>query len=369
MNTVNTMNPLNPLLPSALAARAAAPAHSLQWNVEQLYHQLASRLPALSIEVVSEIASTNTALLERARVASRVSAEGDAAQVRRSTEARAFGRRNADQQPCLLVAEKQTQGRGRQGRAWQSAAGASLTFSLSMPLAPVDWSGFSLAVGVALADALNPPGGTAVAPWIGIKWPNDLWLMPAALGNRGSNGAGSEAGVVGRKLGGLLVETVAAGARRLVVVGVGLNVLPISLDPAQATSGFACLQELDAEAHEPISAPQVLSRIALPLVEALQRFEREGFAAFADRFAARDVLRGRAVHAAAGLADGAASVPRATVGRRTGDAAPAHPLAVDGVADGVSGTGALRVRAADGLREVVSGEVSVRIQPAAVAPC
>ena len=118
MNTVNTMNPLNPLLPSALAARAAAPAHSLQWNVEQLYHQLASRLPALSIEVVSEIASTNTALLERARVASRVSAEGDAAQVRRSTEARAFGRRNADQQPCLLVAEKQTQGRGRQiGRA------------------------------------------------------------------------------------------------------------------------------------------------------------------------------------------------------------------------------------------------------------
>ena len=122
--------------------------HSLQWNVEQLYHELAPRLPNLSIEVVSQIASTNTALLERARVATRLSSEGDLAQVRRSTESQAFGRRTADHQPCLLVAEHQTEGRGRQGRVWHSEAGVSLTFSLGVPLAPVDWSGFSLAVGV-----------------------------------------------------------------------------------------------------------------------------------------------------------------------------------------------------------------------------
>ena len=322
--------------------------HGLTWNVEQLYHQLAPRLPSLSIEVVSEIASTNSALLDRARVASRLSFEGDLAQVRRSTESQAFGRRTADHQPCLLVAEHQTQGRGRHGRVWQSEAVASLTFSLAMPLAPVDWSGFSLAVGVALADALDPPGhgagatnaDSATAPWIGIKWPNDLWLMPP-------EGSTAE----GRKLGGLLIETVPAGEMRLAVVGVGLNVLALPLSQAQAGSGFACLQEIDPEA----SAPQVLARIVLPLVEAMQRFEREGFAAFADRFAARDVLRGRAVHA--GAAGGYEALQRAVSG-------------IDGVAEGVSGTGALRVRVADnGLREVMSGEVSVRLRPASTPPC
>jgi BirA family biotin operon repressor/biotin-[acetyl-CoA-carboxylase] ligase len=320
--------------------------NGLTWNVEQLYHQLAPRLPNLSIEVVSEIASTNSALLERARVASRLSFEGDLAQVRRSTESQAFGRRSADHQPCLLVAEHQTQGRGRHGRVWQSEAVASLTFSLAMPLAPVDWSGFSLAVGVALADALDPSGqgasdlngALATAPWVGIKWPNDLWLMP-------SGGSTAQ----GRKLGGLLIETVPAGEMRLAVVGIGLNVLPLSLAQAQAASGFACLQEIDPDA----SAPQVLARIVLPLVDALQRFEREGFAAFADRFAARDVLRGRAVHT------GTAGVGGAEVSARTASG-------IEGVAEGVSHTGALRVRVAgDGLREVMSGEVSVRLSP----PC
>src|SRR5436305_15350183 len=101
------------------------------------------------------------------------------AQVRRSVESTAFGRRAADLQPCLLVAEHQTHGHGRNGRVWQAAPGASLTFSLALPLAPKDWSGLSLAVGVALAQALDPPQAGAAAsdaPRIGVKWPNDLWL-------------------------------------------------------------------------------------------------------------------------------------------------------------------------------------------------
>jgi BirA family biotin operon repressor/biotin-[acetyl-CoA-carboxylase] ligase len=323
--------------------------HGLTWNVEQLYHRLAPLLPNLSIEVVSEIASTNSALLERARVGSRLSVEGDRAQVRRSTESQAFGRRTADHQPCLLVAEHQTQGRGRHGRVWQSEAVASLTFSMAMSLAPVDWSGFSLAVGVALADALDPAGkvasglsgASATDPWVGIKWPNDLWLMPPG-------GSSAE----GRKLGGLLIETVPAGEMRLAVVGIGLNVLPLPLAQAQAASGFACLQEIDPE----VSAPQVLARIVLPLVEALQRFEREGFAGFAERFAARDVLRGRAVHTGA-------------VGMGGSDLAARTSSGIEGIAEGVSGTGALRVRVADdGLREVMSGEVSVRLRPTTASP-
>lgn len=297
------------------------PDHPLRWGAEALWEQLTPDLPGLSVEVVARIASTNTALLERARIVTPAAEEGELAQVRKSVESGAFGRRAADLQPCLLVAEHQTHGRGRQGRLWQAAPGASLTFSLALPLAPRDWSGLSLAVGLALADALDPqpPGGT---PRIGLKWPNDLWLLDDKGG--------------GRKLGGILIETVAAGSRRLAVIGIGLNVLPMSA--SEAGTGFACLQELDPS----VTAPSVLSQVAKPLVKALQRFERDGFEAFAAAFATRDLLRGRAVHTT-------------------------HPEVPEGVAVGVSSDGALRVQTPGGLKEVNSGEVSVRLSPAGEA--
>lgn len=289
-----------------------------QWDTCALWRQLDPLLPGLSIEVVERTASTNTLILERARVVQRQ----DAAQavVRRSVESAAFGRRAADLQPCLLVAEHQTAGRGRQGRVWRSAPGASLTFSLALPLRLAEWSGLSLAVGVALADALEPapqPGAHEAPPArIGLKWPNDLWLI---------DGTG-----VGRKLGGILIETVAAGASRLAIIGIGLNVLPVQV--SDASSGVACLQELDAA----LSAPAALHRVALPLVSALRQFEREGFAPFRERFDARDLLRGHAV-------------------RTT------QPDLPEGVAQGVSAEGALMVQTAAGLSVVSSGEVSVRL--------
>jgi BirA family transcriptional regulator, biotin operon repressor / biotin---[acetyl-CoA-carboxylase] ligase len=295
--------------------------HSLQWGAETLWQQLEPLLPGLSVEVVARSVSTNSALLERARV--RVEPPTDElVQVRRSVESAAFGRRAADVQPCLLVAEHQTGGRGRLGRTWQSTAGASLTFSLSLPMNPADWSGLSLAVGVALADALEPPAAAAKGLNIGLKWPNDLWLLEAPLGDGESP--------VGRKLGGILIETVMAGATRLAVVGIGLNVLPQPVD--DLSTGYACLQELDAAT----SAPQALAQVVAPLVRALQRFEREGFAPFAERYAARDLLRGHTVNTTQ------ASIP-------------------DGTAEGVSDRGALLVRAGPTLHEVSSGEVSVRL--------
>ncbi|HJV59344.1 MAG TPA: biotin--[acetyl-CoA-carboxylase] ligase [Albitalea sp.] len=297
--------------------------HPLRWGAEALWEQLAPQLPGLSVEVVARIASTNSALLERARVIVPPGGDDELAQVRPSVESNAFGRRAADLQPCLLVAEHQTHGRGRQGRIWQAAPGASLTFSLGLPLAPKDWSGLSLAVGVALAQALDPVG-EAGSPRIVVKWPNDLWLLDGQGG--------------GRKLGGILIETVAAANRRLAVIGVGINVQPLSA--TDAATGFACMQEIDPEA----TAPQVLHRVAKPLVDALRRFEREGFAAFASAFAARDLLAQRAV-------------------RTT------HPEAPEGVAVGVSPHGALLVRTPTGVKEVSSGEVSVRLSPAGDGAC
>ncbi|MBX3604358.1 MAG: biotin--[acetyl-CoA-carboxylase] ligase [Piscinibacter sp.] len=288
----------------------------LHWGAEALWQQLLPELPGLSVEIVERTSSTNTALLERARVVSRHGPDSDEVLVHHSVESAAFGRRAADVQPCLLVAEHQTGGRGRQGRGWQSVAGASLTFSLAMPLAGHDWSGLSLVVGLALADALDPPAAGGV-PRIGLKWPNDLWLL---------DGEG------GRKLGGVLIETISAGSKRLAVIGVGMNITPLAA--VEASTGFACAQELDAAATPPL----VLARVALPLVRALHRFEAEGFGAFAADYARRDLLLGRPVRTT--LAD-----------------------APEGTARGVDARGALLVQTPTGIVPVSSGEVSVRLDP------
>src|SRR2546422_11520768 len=96
---------------------------ALHWGAEGLWQQLEPLLPGLSVEVLPRCESTNTLLLQRAR--------------------------GPDAQPCLLVAEEQTGGRGGTGRVRRAQPGASLTFSLALPLAPRRWSGLALAVGVA----------------------------------------------------------------------------------------------------------------------------------------------------------------------------------------------------------------------------
>jgi BirA family transcriptional regulator, biotin operon repressor / biotin---[acetyl-CoA-carboxylase] ligase len=315
----------------------------LHWQADALWQQLEPYLPGLSVEVLARAESTNSLLLERARLGggrhdAPVTTPGELEAIRRrglATEGAAgpFGRRTGDTQPCLLVAEHQTIGRGRQGRAWHSAAGASLTFSISLPLAPRDWCGLSLAVGVALADALDAPEPGRAAPRIALKWPNDLWRF---------EGPGR-----GRKLGGVLIETVAVGARRMVVVGVGLNVESLNAqalhEPSPMSSGFASLREIDPQA----TAPSVLHRIALPLVRAILQFEREGFAGFAGAYARRDLLRGQPVR---------------VLGLR-GD------VLVEGVAETIAANGALRVRdGAGAAHDISSGEVSVRLPEPAPAP-
>ncbi len=308
------------------------------WNAEALREQLVPLLPGIGIEVLPRTTSTNSVLLERSRdVPLRRGAGEDEAdggvQVRRSVESGAFARRAVSLDPCLLVAEQQTGGRGRQGREWQSAAGASLTFSLALPVARADWSGLSLAVGVALCEALEPTAGTP--PRIGLKWPNDLWLMGEETGGERDGERDGEAGgeldrTSGRKLGGILIESIATGEQRRAVIGIGLNVLPFAA--GETRTGFASLHELDAA----VTAPSVLATVARPLVLALQRFEREGFGAFAAGFAARDILLGRAVTTTL------AALP-------------------EGIARGVAADGALRVEGRDGaITLVASGEVSVR---------
>ena len=315
--------------------------HHVHWGADALWQRLEPLLPGLSVEVVAQADSTNTRLLERARRASRqrdgrASRHGELDFLR--TEPGPPLRRRADDvQPCLLVAEHQTAGRGRLGRAWHASAGASLSFSLALNLSPQDWSGLSLAVGLALADALDPASELAPpTPQIGLKWPNDLWWWnaPSAPGALATPEIGPHDG---RKLGGILIETVGIGEHRMCVVGVGLNVAPQPDDGPSA--GSACLQELILG----ISAPAALAQVAEPLVRALLKFEKQGFAPLAADFARRDVLAGHAV-------------------------STTSPGVPGGVAVGVDDRGGLRVRAAGGVvHTLVSGEVSVRLQPGGAA--
>ena len=271
----------------------------IRWPAEAVWEAVAPLLPGFTVEVLPSIDSTNTELMRRARA--------------------------GQTEPTLLVAEQQTAGRGRLGRVWQSDVGASLMLSLGLPMAPRDWSGLSLAVGVSVAESLQPtlpPLEPGQPPRIGLKWPNDLWLSGD------------------RKLGGILVETASfvapqaaqpatahGTAARYVVVGIGINVLPRSGEGMSMPPG--CLQDVEPG----LDAPAALLRIVPPLVAMLQGFEACGFAPVQPRFAARDVLQGRPVT----LSDGQT-----------------------GTAHGVGEDGALLVHTAQGMQAVTSAEISVR---------
>lgn len=263
------------------------------WGSQALWEAMRPWWPDLAIEVVERVGSTNVELVERLRQAAR--------------NAGVRGTRADDLRATLLVAEQQTQGRGRLGRSWLASPGASLTFSFAVPMQRQDWSGLSLAVGVAVARALDPAG-----QHLRLKWPNDLWLPGGPAG--------------GRKLGGVLIESITVGEQRVAVVGVGLNVLPQTPLPDTASISEFLPQALPAS---------VLAQVGPSLARALADFEHDGFAAFGDEFAALDLLAGQ---------------PVTTTDARC----PA------GVALGVAGDGALRVLYAGVEHRIVSGEVSVR---------
>lgn len=255
-------------------AGAQAPPLTMRWEAEALWEAVAPLLPGFTVEILPEIDSSNSELMRRAR--------------------------DGQRDPVLLVAERQTAGRGRLGRSWQAEPGASLTFSLGLPLQLADWSGLSLAVGASLAESLHPE--------VRLKWPNDLWLHE-------------------RKLAGILIETASLDGSRYAVIGVGIN---IAARPADGLSTPpAALQEL----LPGIEAPQVLQRVVLPLVRDVLGFAAAGFAPFHARFDARDALRDRPVR----LSDG-----------------------TEGTAHGVADDGSLLVHTAAGLHAIGSSEVSVR---------
>ncbi|WP_158987201.1 bifunctional biotin--[acetyl-CoA-carboxylase] ligase/biotin operon repressor BirA [Lysobacter panacisoli] len=221
----------------------------------------------------------------------------------------------------VLLAERQTGGRGRRGREWSSPLAAHLYVSVSRQFGAglARLGGLSLVAGIAAAEALRGLGFDDVR----LKWPNDL-VVPAFDGSL-------------RKLGGILVEGGGehAGPARA-VIGLGINVRMPADVAARIDQPWCDLAGLSAPARAPdrnALAGAVLSR----LLPALDEFDATGLAPFQARYAALDALAGRPVTVHA---------PTATLA---------------GIALGLADDGALRVRLDDGQeRAFHSGEVSVR---------
>lgn len=184
---------------------------------------------------------------------------------------------NAARQGCVVnkvcLAEHQTLGKGRRGRQWVAAFGQNIILSIlwRFESGTAAIAGLSLAIGVAVIDALKSQGIEGV----GLKWPNDLvWQN--------------------RKLGGILIEVSGeSGGPCSVVIGLGLNgCLPtkIAVDINQAWVDLTQITASNTVDRNPLTA--ALMNQLLPL---LVEFERTPLTTYLNAWRQYDCMRGKAV--------------------------------------------------------------------------
>jgi BirA family biotin operon repressor/biotin-[acetyl-CoA-carboxylase] ligase len=155
----------------------------------------------------------------------------------------------------VIVADRQTEGRGAHGRKWESPAGTDLYFSIvarpqvdatTMPLV-------TLATGLGVRDT--------VSTWlpkrrVTVKWPNDIW-------------------VDGRKCAGILVESRMVGDRMdSVIIGIGLNVNRVQWPPE--LEDLATSLRAEREDGSPLDRAEVLIALLANVERWVTRFLRDG---------------------------------------------------------------------------------------------
>ena len=216
-----------------------------------------------------------------------------------------------------VIADLQTAGRGRLANSWASPRGAGLYLSASCSFAdmPDNLPAMSLAVGVAVAEALESLGVDSIE----LKWPNDIVYQDG-------------------KLGGILLEVARqTSAATTLVVGIGINIRmreAIADDMAR----LGRVADLAEAMDEPPSRDTLAAAVLAQVTEAVDLFSDEGLAPFMDRWTPRDWLKGKQV----------------TV--QSADSL------VSGTVSGLSDDGALLLDDAGDRHRVVSG--SVRLQSA-----
>jgi BirA family biotin operon repressor/biotin-[acetyl-CoA-carboxylase] ligase len=267
--------------------------YRLAWHVEPLDESAIRReidegaLPRVGdLRVVWQIDSTNASLLTAAA--------------------------NGADDASVVVAEVQSDGRGRRGTRWQSPLGGNVYFSLLRRFdgGMGSLAGLSIVAGIAAVRALRECGVRG----IGLKWPNDIVAD-------------------GKKIAGILVEL---GGEFLgpcfAIIGIGINVrLPSNAAIDQPHTDLSALCD-----GNPPSRNKIIGRLISQLIASTDLFAAQGFTAFEKEYASFDVLGSTPVrlHTAAGVCDG--------------------------IADGVDSRGALRVRHGERVATYDSAEVTVR---------
>ncbi|SFM79916.1 biotin--[acetyl-CoA-carboxylase] ligase [Marinobacter zhejiangensis] len=199
-----------------------------------------------------------------------------------STNAEVMRRRSKLGGPSLVcIADSQSAGRGRRGRVWQSPRGENLYISFGLGIqggfAALD--GLSLVFGVALADMLVAEGVDDIQ----LKWPNDVYWQ-------------------GRKLAGILIELQGEfqEGEVQVVAGMGMNVHMRSVDGVDQP--WVSLSQLMPERRW--SRNDIAAQLIASVLSAHADFQQRGFAAFRERWMARDMFAGKSLIATQGGLEG-----------------------------------------------------------------
>lgn len=211
----------------------------------------------------------------------------------------------------VVVAEEQTDGRGRLGRAWFSRKTQDVLLSLVLrpDMDPVMAPGLSLVVGLAASQAIRQVAGICTD----LKWPNDVFTL-------------------GRKCCGVLTEMNADhGKIHFVIVGVGINVNGTSL--SGSISGLA--STLEQATGFTISRARLVAAFLNHLEALYLVFLDKGLGPLLERWVvSSSFVRGHEV----------------VISKPGG--------LIRGITDGLSQQGALRIRTDDGMvEEVVAGDV------------
>jgi BirA family biotin operon repressor/biotin-[acetyl-CoA-carboxylase] ligase len=222
----------------------------------------------------------------------------------------------------LVVADEQTAGRGRLGRAWWSPPGTAIAMSLLLrpTFPPLRAHRLTMLAGLAAAEAIEQVTGLQV----GLKWPNDVVIEQEARSKR------QEA--IFLKLGGILSEASIAGeAFEFAVVGLGLNINVDFRGRADLPEATSLMIELGLE----------IDRLAILRV-------------LVERFAARYAVIDRDEQLLANW-----SARLTMLGRQV--AAQRGDESFVGLAEGVDESGALLIRTDDGaLCRVDAADVTLR---------
>jgi BirA family transcriptional regulator, biotin operon repressor / biotin---[acetyl-CoA-carboxylase] ligase len=254
-----------------------------------LRDRLAGRRIGSRCLVEAEVDSTNSALMRMAAEPGALVADG-----------------------TVMLAERQTQGRGRLQRNWLTTPQHSLAMSVLLrpPLAPTEVAQLPLLAAVAVQQAL------ADLAALSIKWPNDILCK-------------------GRKLAGILTEMRAEPGRvHAVVIGIGINVRPPEAGwPAELAE---IAGDLSTAAGKDVRRVDVATAVLRHFDELYEAYLEHGFDDIRTAWWQAHAACGKSVRVHNGTDY------------------------IDGIAEALDDDGALLLRTAEGLRRIVAGDLEIK---------